>query len=426
VFLSTINTQPSTGLANFSDKEKDEAGLSDGFRQDSLDAFILRFAGMKAFLFFAPVRPRSRPPGDFRGRERGRERGRFIPRWSLNQNPFREFVRGTQLKDQPMKKVRFVSLALAGLSVLSVARAITITENFSANPWQNGWRIFGDTNLFQWNSTNHNLAVTWDSSQTNSYFYHPLGTILTRQDDFSIALDLQLNDVAIGGYGFELAIGLFNLADATRSNFFRGTGYDSPNLVELDYFPDPDGELLWGPSITAIMVDSIGTGNTDWSQGGYAGLTLPLNDLFHIEMVYTGSNSTLHTTITCNGRPFGPIPDAYPVSGFQDFRVDNIAVSSYSDTNGWGSILAHGVVDNFVVTIPPLPVQNLAGSFSNAVWQAQFISRSNWLYTLERTTNFLSWTAVSGPASGNGTNLFLPDANPPTDKTFYRVRAERP
>ena len=42
-------------MTNFSDKEKDEAGLSDGFRQDSLDAFILRFAGVKAFLFFALV-----------------------------------------------------------------------------------------------------------------------------------------------------------------------------------------------------------------------------------------------------------------------------------------------------------------------------------------------------------------------------------
>jgi hypothetical protein len=40
---------------NFSDKEKDEASLSDDFRQDSLDAFILRFAGVKAFLFFALV-----------------------------------------------------------------------------------------------------------------------------------------------------------------------------------------------------------------------------------------------------------------------------------------------------------------------------------------------------------------------------------
>jgi tartrate dehydratase alpha subunit/fumarate hydratase class I-like protein len=31
---------------NFSVKEKDEASLSNGFRQDSLDAFILRFAGV--------------------------------------------------------------------------------------------------------------------------------------------------------------------------------------------------------------------------------------------------------------------------------------------------------------------------------------------------------------------------------------------
>jgi hypothetical protein len=44
----TLN--PST---NFSVKEKDEAGLSDDFRQDSLDAFILRFAGDEGFLFRA-------------------------------------------------------------------------------------------------------------------------------------------------------------------------------------------------------------------------------------------------------------------------------------------------------------------------------------------------------------------------------------
>jgi hypothetical protein len=83
-------------------------------------------------------------------------------------------------------------------------------------------------------------------------------------------------------------------------------------------------------------------------------------------------------------------------------------------------------VDNFVVTPPPPPVQNLAGSFSHAVWQAQFISRSNWLYTLERTGDFQSWTNVSPATSGNGTNLFLPDTNAPADKAFYRVRAERP
>ena len=48
-----------------------------------------------------------------------------------------------------MKKVLFVLLALAGLSVLSVARATVIAENFSTDPLSDGWQIFGNTNFFQ-------------------------------------------------------------------------------------------------------------------------------------------------------------------------------------------------------------------------------------------------------------------------------------
>jgi hypothetical protein len=38
---------------NFSVKEKDGASLSNCFRQDSLDAFILRFAGVWRFFYVA-------------------------------------------------------------------------------------------------------------------------------------------------------------------------------------------------------------------------------------------------------------------------------------------------------------------------------------------------------------------------------------
>jgi len=49
----SLNPQPITlnQSINFSVKEKDEASLSNGFRQDSLNAFILRFAGIEGFLF---------------------------------------------------------------------------------------------------------------------------------------------------------------------------------------------------------------------------------------------------------------------------------------------------------------------------------------------------------------------------------------
>ena len=71
-----------------------------------------------------------------------------------------------------MKKALFVPLALAGWFALFAARsgATSISENFSTDPFQNGWRIFGDTNLFQWDSTNQILAVTWDSTRRTVIF----------------------------------------------------------------------------------------------------------------------------------------------------------------------------------------------------------------------------------------------------------------
>jgi hypothetical protein len=53
-----------------------------------------------------------------------------------------------------MKKVS--SLAIASLFVLSTASASanTLVERFATDPALDGWQIFGDTNLFHWDSTN--------------------------------------------------------------------------------------------------------------------------------------------------------------------------------------------------------------------------------------------------------------------------------
>ena len=349
--------------------------------------------------------------------------------------PFRDFHSRNSNERSAMKRIR--SLAFAGLFVLSAAHANTITENFTNNPWQNGWQVFGNTNLFQWNSVNQNLAVTWDSSQTNSYFYHPLGTILARDDDFSVAFDLRLNDFVAGidpqmPSTFPLSVGFLNLAEASRPGFLRGTGYSAPDLAEFSFFPDPGGAWIYGPSLTVVMIDSTGF---NYSSGGYAPDSLTTNDIYRVNLNYTASNSNLVMTITRNNEMFVSNDTASLGTNFTDLRVDTISISSYSqagqDTNDHagviyaGSILAHGTVDNFVVNLPPPAVQDLTGAFSNDLWQAQFIGRSNSLYTLGRTTNFISWTEVSAAASGNGTNLLLQDTNAPRGKGFYRVRAAR-
>ena len=339
-------------------------------------------------------------------------------------NPSRN-VCGTKLKDQHMKKVLFVSLALAGLSVLSVARATVIAENFFANPLQNGWRIFGNPNLFQWDSTNHNLAVTWDSSQTNSYFYHPLGTIYSKTNDFLVTFDLRLSDIAIGTtpgkpFTFEITIGLIHTTVATNGSYFRGYGY-FPDIVEFDYFPNDIND--YGATISTLMISS----QTNYSNGGFTDpLELETNTLYHVMMVYTAANQTLHTTMAVEGAPFGPIQDAYPGAGFDDFQVDAVSINSYSDDGQdpdySGSILAHGTVDNFAFA-SPLPVGTVNAM---AIGKVQFASDTNWLYTLEQTADFQTWSAAAPSVPGNGTNLVLQATNPPADKSFYRVRADLP
>ena len=75
-------------------------------------------------------------------------------------------------------------------------------------------------------------------------------------------------------------------------------------------------------------------------------------------MNYSASNRVLRTSATKNALPFGPLGDVVLPAGF-DFRVDSFAVSSYSDaiqappTNYYGSVLAHGVVDNVQLSLPP-------------------------------------------------------------------------
>ena len=266
---------------------------------------------------------------------------------------------------------------------------------------------------------------------TNHYFYRRLDTVLTKNDDFRLAFDLQLGDIAVGvnpdkPSTFELAIGFLNFSDAVKTNFERGTGInamDGPrNWVEFDYFPDSG----FGATISPTLVSS----NNQFATGFDFPLELALGDWFHVAMNYTASNRTLSTAMTRNSQPFGTNIDVKLDASFTDFRLDTVAVSSYSDAGQdpqfAGSILAHGVVDNITITVPEPAVTNLAGAIANGAWQIEFTGRTNWLYTLERTEDFRLWSAVSPLTPGVNRRLTLVDTNALAANAFYRVRAERP
>jgi hypothetical protein len=328
-----------------------------------------------------------------------------------------------------------------GVAVLLTAavpgRAAVFQDNFSTDPLARDWRTFGDASLFAWNAANQNLEVTWDSSRTNSFFYRPLGTIVTKSDDFSFSFDLRLRDIRLGNTPgktneFEIAVGLLNYDRATNANAFRGAGqsaaYGVHNLVEFDYFPDAG----FGETFATTVVS---TNNRIYPAHNFP-LAMTPGDTFRITFTYTASNQLLRTTGTRNGAPFGLPPNNaladLSLVGKQDFRVDSFAIISYSDAIQTGplafhgSVLAHGSVDNVQITVPWPPVSNLRLSQSGRTWRADFISQTNWTYVLERSEDLLSWTAASSAVAGNGMTLSLQDAGEPASKGFYRVRAERP
>ncbi len=343
-----------------------------------------------------------------------------------------------------MLRIRLSVLALAGLSVVSVSRAITIVEDFSTDPRSNGWQVFGETNLFAWNSTNQNLEVTWDSTQPNSYFYRPLGISLTRYDDLSLEFDLRLSDIASGVEPgktgpLQIGFGFLNLAEATSTNFMRGAWGGAPDVAEFDYYTSGYYEFsgVIYPSPASTVPSFIpGTDSFEYAPVFVSVFEteLPANQTVHIRLVYTGANQTAILTLTTNGGSLSQLPPLVlsdpgnsQFAPADNFWVDSFSISSYSSAgDAYDSVLAHGTVGNLAITAQLQPITCLTGGLTNGLWQAQFFARSNWLYTLERSTDLHSWAPACITNAGNEDFMMLQDTDPPSPRGFYRVRACQP
>src|SRR4051812_21559778 len=225
-----------------------------------------------------------------------------------------------------MKKSGSSLLSVAGLflSFCNSSSGAVFQESFATDPSQAGWRTFGDASPFHWNSANGNMDVAWDSAKPTGYCYHPLGTTLAIEDAFSLEFDLRLADAQATGF-FQLAIGLFNLADATNSSFSRATAA-SPNLFEFDYYPDGG----FGPSIDATLADSTVTAtNTSHFYFAYDNLPLDLETAYHIVLSHAAGAHDVAGMVFTNGAVYTTLPNSFP-GPITDFRLDTVSISSYT------------------------------------------------------------------------------------------------
>ena len=74
----------------------------------------------------------------------------------------------------------------------------------------------------------------------------------------------------------------------------------------------------------------------------------------HLTLAYTASNQTLTLTKLRDGLPYGITNTVALGAAFTDFRLNTVAIASYSDAGQGapqfsGSILAHGVVEGLSV-----------------------------------------------------------------------------
>jgi hypothetical protein len=324
----------------------------------------------------------------------------------------------------------FVSVLLLMVALASAVGA-TFTETFSDQPTQ--WQVW-NPGAVRWDTNAQNLAVTWDSRETNSFFYYKLPMTLTRHDAFGVEFTLRLDDLMLGidptmSDTFPICIGFVNLAEAERTNYFRGSGVNSTtgarSIAEFAYFPDSG----FGATVSMALVST----NNQFAYSHSFPVELTIEDVFRVKMVFDPAAQVMSMQLFRNGEPYGQPPDntIQPLSysaAFGDFRLDALSMTSYSDAGQSppqfsGSILAHGIVDDVVITWPDPPIADLSGNFDANKWVVNFVGEAGWNYSLERTSDFLNWQSVAS-AAGNG-SMQLVDQNIGSERAFYRVAAER-
>ena len=291
-------------------------------------------------------------------------------------------------------------------------------EDFSVDPLASSWVVHGDESLFEWNAEAGVLAVTWDSEKPNSSFYRPLGLVVTEADAFAFTFEIALDEVKAGHldgqpYTFEVAVGLVDIESAKADELSRGTGSDSPNLVEWNYFPDTGFGATVSPVITS--------GKSQFAAGFTFPAALAAGGKYSVRMEYDPGERTLKTFMLENSKAWKEIQSVKLQDDFSGFAVDAFSISSYTAKGTESSLFATGTVDNLAIAVDRSQPRIVGARLIDGQWRARTFGFAAADYLLERSADLHDWQPVGNGVLSDGFYFRLIDEEPPDGGGFYRL-----
>lgn len=207
------------------------------------------------------------------------------------------------------------------------------------------WILHGHPDTFS-NAANSNPPVfNWNTEFPTSAVFIPLPHYLNQDSSIHLSTHFTLNSLNIdfvpnSFYGFEIALGLFNSTEVFTESFKRGTGTDSPNLIEWDYFPDTGFGATVSPTITDSDSKFFSTFNFP--------IDLPIDADIEVELIYDPSQTKLESVLKIDGELKAIKPVVLPEGdGFNDFLVNSAGFISYQDFNDDGKLSASASIHAF-------------------------------------------------------------------------------
>jgi len=320
-----------------------------------------------------------------------------------------------------MKIIINLLLAIVFITIESSLSANNLHfETFDSDPLTKGWSVHGDKSLFEWDEDSESLRVKWDTERPSSFFYKPLGRVLTESNSFAFTFQITLDSVKAGylegkPYTFQVALGLLNISSAIDKNFNRGTGSDSPNLVEWDYFPDT--------GFGATVSPAVASDKSEFSAGFTFPAELLIGKTYSIKLIYNSEERVLKTEMLEDGKSWETIQTVEISSDFSGFFVDTFSISNFSAKDSESSLLAIGTVDEVaLVTSDTLP--KLFGvKINGSQWEAKSFLIEPEIWKVESSNDVLNWNRAI--LDSDSLNYFQYFNDTVTNKEFQFYRLSR-